>query len=49
VTSVKIGLKAKTIKIGQDAISLSYRIFFLMKNEIIYLMQINGLDDLFSP
>ncbi len=46
VTSVKIGLKAKTKK-GQDAVTSSYKIFFLVNNEIIYLMQITGLVGIF--
>ena len=28
-------------KIGQDDVMSSYKIFFLVKNETIYLMQIN--------
>ena len=30
-------------KIGQDDVGSSYTVFFLVKNEIIYLMQRNGL------
>ena len=39
-----IGLKDTKIKNKcQDDVKSSYKIFFLVKNEVIYLMQKNGL------
>jgi hypothetical protein len=35
-------------KIEKDAVTSSYKIFFLIKNEIIYLMQKTGLVYYFS-
>ena len=32
VASVKIGIKAKIKKKGQDTVTASYKIFFLIKN-----------------
>ena len=43
VASVKIGIRAKTKKIGQDSVTPSYKIFFLINYEIIYLTQKNEL------
>ena len=42
VASVKIGLKDKKEEV-QDIITSSYKIFFLLKNQIIYLIQETGL------
>ena len=40
---LKKGLKAKTKKMSQHAVASSYKNFFLIKNEIIYLMRKSGL------
>ena len=48
VVSVKIGHKTKTKKKGQDAVTSSNKIFFLVKNEIIYRMQKIRLVYIFS-
>ena len=48
VASVKIGLKAKTKKKVQDNVTSSYKLFFLVKNGIINLIQKTGLFNLFS-
>ena len=45
--SVQIGLKAKVKKDGQDHVISSFKKYFLVKNEIIYLISKNGLFDPF--
>ncbi len=48
VAFVEIGSKAKTKKEGQNTVTSSCKIYFLVKNDIIYLMQKNGLLTIFE-
>jgi hypothetical protein len=50
VASVKINLKAKTKKKQkEDAVTSSLNFFLAVNNEIIFLMQKNGLVNHLSP